>query len=564
MTFFPIIAGGGLVGYRYLENTREEQTQRLADTTLVKRETEGFVEKLKNISSAEELVNDYNVLKVVLGAFGMADQIDNKALIQKALESDLSDDDSLANRMPDGRFQTLAAAFNFGSDEKGPSLSALDSGSKVKDDLADYDNANDLLTSTRYTDQKVFENMLKDLGLEQYENSRPFLKQVMESDPADSNSFVNRLNDPNLLKLAEAFDYKAKQAELTKYDNTIYSFAENFAAEIENINSSEDLLNRPDLLQEALTLFGIESAIDRTDFLTDVLESDLDDAFSVANQQRNPAYAAFANAFAIPARAARAEEIANTPAGDTPPAPYTGLMEDMIGAVNKLSAPFEDSSEYFSNGIVLVYAEKFFGIDFGALPDDSNEASAARQSRNTVLDKLLSSDFNDPNSYVNRTVDQNKINFARAFAIPQPVEGPVYPDGFAETLLEKYHSEEFLVAVGNEVPTMRFALGFEKGLTEITSSADDNNANWYSVIASPSLTEVFTTLFGLPSNFGAIDVDQQLRVYKERAENMYGTDDLSELNSPETIDEMVTRYLMLSEVNGTAGGFGDPVLSLFA
>lgn len=65
------------------------------------------------IDSASALVNDYRSLSVALTAFGLENDIPNKAFIRKVLESDLSDPKSLANKLSDKRYKKLAEAFSF-------------------------------------------------------------------------------------------------------------------------------------------------------------------------------------------------------------------------------------------------------------------------------------------------------------------------------------------------------------------------------------------------------------------------------------------------------------------
>jgi hypothetical protein len=81
---------------------------------VVIRSTEYFKDNIATTTKAEELVKDYRLLSTALSAFGLEDDIANKAFIQKVLESDISDSSSLVNRLSDKRYLKLAQAFGFG------------------------------------------------------------------------------------------------------------------------------------------------------------------------------------------------------------------------------------------------------------------------------------------------------------------------------------------------------------------------------------------------------------------------------------------------------------------
>jgi len=284
MTFSPIITGPGIIGYRHLTETRESQQAVLAESAEVSRLTDGFVEELNSIETADQLLANRDVLTVVLGSFGLQDDIGNFGLLKRVLESDLSDSSSLANRMPDTRYLELARAFNFVG-EGGPSLAALEVSNPARDQLARFETADDLLNATSFADRNVLNDVLEQFGLEQYAANTNFLKRVLESDPDEVGSFTNRLLDQGLIEFSRAFNNVEKEAERAKYDNTIYRFAELFEDEAANIKTVDDLFAKPELLDEALNLFGVSRAADRTDFLRDVLESDLDDENSFVNSR---------------------------------------------------------------------------------------------------------------------------------------------------------------------------------------------------------------------------------------------------------------------------------------
>jgi len=114
MTYQPIIPLQGFAGWKFLERTIETQQQAFNESFQVQRVTESFREKIGQITTAEELVNDRELLQVALGAFGLEADIDNKYFIQKVLEDGTLDDDALANRLSDKSYLAMSQAFGFG------------------------------------------------------------------------------------------------------------------------------------------------------------------------------------------------------------------------------------------------------------------------------------------------------------------------------------------------------------------------------------------------------------------------------------------------------------------
>ncbi|PIE08359.1 MAG: flagellar protein [Rhodobacterales bacterium] len=113
MSFQPIIPFGGVPGWKFLQATRTAQQEAFETAPALERDTTYFAENIGKIQSAEELVNDYRLLKVALGAFGLDEDLPNKAFIQKVLEEGSLNSNSFANRMVDKRYLALAEAFGF-------------------------------------------------------------------------------------------------------------------------------------------------------------------------------------------------------------------------------------------------------------------------------------------------------------------------------------------------------------------------------------------------------------------------------------------------------------------
>ncbi|WP_417628652.1 DUF1217 domain-containing protein [Pararhodobacter aggregans] len=114
MSFQPILPLDGYVGWRFLQKTLDKQQAAANAAPQLQRDEAHFREKIASITSAEDLVKDRQLLSVALTAFGLQDDLPNRAYIQKVLESPAKEEGSFINRLADRRYKQLNAAFGFG------------------------------------------------------------------------------------------------------------------------------------------------------------------------------------------------------------------------------------------------------------------------------------------------------------------------------------------------------------------------------------------------------------------------------------------------------------------
>jgi len=114
MSFQPILPLDGYVGWRFLQKTLDRQQAAASAASQQQRDEAYFREKIASITSAEALVADRRLLSVALTAFGLQDDLPNRAYIQKVLESPAKEEGSFVSRLADRRYKQLTAAFGFG------------------------------------------------------------------------------------------------------------------------------------------------------------------------------------------------------------------------------------------------------------------------------------------------------------------------------------------------------------------------------------------------------------------------------------------------------------------
>ncbi|WP_299818214.1 DUF1217 domain-containing protein [uncultured Jannaschia sp.] len=131
MTFQPFVPTGGLAGWRFLQTTMEVQKTAHGKSAVIQRDLDYFRENIGKINTPEELVKDYRLLSVALGAFGLDEDINSRHLIKTVLAEGVDDPKSLANKMSDKRYRDLSRAFGFG-DFASPSSKMPDFADKIE------------------------------------------------------------------------------------------------------------------------------------------------------------------------------------------------------------------------------------------------------------------------------------------------------------------------------------------------------------------------------------------------------------------------------------------------
>ncbi|MBL1406407.1 MAG: DUF1217 domain-containing protein [Rhizobiales bacterium] len=87
--------------------------ERIQSKPQVSREVEYYKENITSIKSIDALIDDDRIFATVMEAYGLEEMTYAKGFVRKLLEGGIDDEDSMANRLTDPRYQELAEDFNF-------------------------------------------------------------------------------------------------------------------------------------------------------------------------------------------------------------------------------------------------------------------------------------------------------------------------------------------------------------------------------------------------------------------------------------------------------------------
>lgn len=169
------------------------------------------------------------------------------------------------------------------------------------------------------------------------------------------------------------------------------------------------------------------------------------------------------------------------------------------------------------------------------------------------IQKILNDGTFDTDALANRLTDKRYLEFTKAFGFGDFDTPNTKLSDFPDKIISAYKTQQFEVAVGVQDENMRLAMGLGREMDELLDRDMSENGKWFSIMGMLPVRKVFETALGLPSSFGALDLDLQLKTFKEKAEKVFGSDEVSQFSDPEKQEHLVRLFLVQSDIrNGSA------------
>lgn len=217
----------------------------------------------------------------------------------------------------------------------------------------------------------------------------------------------------------------------------------------------------------------------------------------------------------------------------TPVRTNTDHFAEIIGTI-------QSAGELVSDRRLLSVALGAFGLD-----DDINNTFFIR--------KVLEEGTLSEDAFANRLADKRYFAMADAFGFHLQPPNTALSD-FASNIIRKYQTRQFEVAVGQQDKNLRLALGIARDLDDLAARGLQRDTAWYSIMGNPPVRNVFERAFGLPAQFAAIDIDQQLNEFREKSASIFGTDNPADFASPTLREKLISKFLLRANLAETAAG----------
>lgn len=176
---------------------------------------------------------------------------------------------------------------------------------------------------------------------------------------------------------------------------------------------------------------------------------------------------------------------------------------------------------------------------FGLSGDIDNKA---------FLRKVLTDGTLKANALSNRLADKQYQKLSAAFGFGDFTTPSTQLSDFPDKILSAYKDRQFETAVGEQDDDLRLALNATRELPSLASKTTSSvDAKWFTIMGNTPLRKVFETALGLPSNMAALDIDQQLGIFKEKAEAQFGSADPAQFSNSATTESLIRRFLVRSQ-----------------
>lgn len=228
---------------------------------------------------------------------------------------------------------------------------------------------------------------------------------------------------------------------------------------------------------------------------------------------------------------------------------YDAQVENFnAGTLQKRNAEyFAENIKKVGSAAELVKDHRLLSVALGAfgLQDDL--------ANKYFIQRILEDGTESDDALANRLVDQRYRDLSDAFGFgPGAVRATSNSEKMAG-ILAMSRVQAFEVAVGEQDESMRIALTAERELQSLAVGTESDDAKWFSLMAMPPLRKMLETALGLPSSFGRIDIDQQMKVFREKTGSVTGRTVVAQFADQDIREKMIRLFLVRSQISETSG-----------
>lgn len=200
-----------------------------------------------------------------------------------------------------------------------------------------------------------------------------------------------------------------------------------------------------------------------------------------------------------------------------------------------------NAAEFVSDRRLMTVALGAFGLE-----DDINNRF--------FIQKVLEEGTTSDDALANKLADNRYGELSKVFGFGPQELHQVSESGFADDIISKFEATSFEIATGGQSGAMRIALYAERHLPELAASDMSVDAKWFTIMGDPPMREVFEKALNLPSSIGQIDIDQQLRVFKDRADRVFGSNDPAQFRTDKAQQDLITKFIIRDELSNSGSG----------
>ncbi len=400
-------------------------------------------------------------------------------------------------------------------------------------------------------------------------------------------SFLQRTYDSQIRTFSEA----PQQSRIAEY------FAEN----ITNVQTARELVSDRRLLEVALGAFGLQDDIENRFFVQKMLEEGSVNDDALANRFSDRRYSEFVESFGfgpgettpvgtqaftdrlISKYFANSFEVAAGQQDDSmrvalyaqrtlaelaSPAvkPPERVAAELVSAsIDEYVVTITDDTQYFESNIssvltvedllsdqrLLKFSLEAFGLgeDYDEIVNFEPTVETPENETLKKIESVLSQGSIADIALANQLKNPAYAEFARAFGFGIAEDRQTTRTSFPDVVIDRYIQQNFSVPEDAGFTGQLIISERKFDLEPFPLNDMSNDAKWFTILGEPPLRALFEKAFNLPSEFGQVDIEQQLSVFKERARAAFGDDNVNRFSDSAVIEDLIQRYLTRSQID---------------
>ena len=346
---------------------------------------------------------------------------------------------------------------------------------------------------------------------------------------------------------------QAQQLAALSTSADVKRMTETFEARIGSIDSAEDLFDDRTLREVTLTAFGMQDDLQNRTFIVNVLNSNLDDPTSLANQLADKRYLALAETFGF---------------GRSGPLPSDdGGIGDQI--VNSLVSQLKsEEAKARANATRLDNAMTALAdlmANAGLTDDERWLAAMADPDLGRVLDTV----FDLPDNYafipeadrlaalraesqrllgVSEIADFDAPGVFGAFNLSEAYRDAVATGwsldrSFAQSSVRAILDKPLALVTGQVDAVDLLADGLAAALKDLAAQPRmSDDARWTEVLRNGAIRRALSTMLDLSSNFNSSNTADQIEALRSQFETHFGVTEIRDLARPQVMEQVLTQF----------------------
>ncbi|MEL6582737.1 MAG: DUF1217 domain-containing protein [Pseudomonadota bacterium] len=225
------------------------------------------------------------------------------------------------------------------------------------------------------------------------------------------------------------------------------------------------------------------------------------------------------------------------------------------GEVARLADAFREKIVTITSAADLVADRSLLAVALGAF--GLEEELGKRAFLRKVLEEGSGSE-----SFSARLADSRFQEFSAAFGFGDLTGPRIVTSTAANEVADRFVTQRFEAAIGENDPALRLALNFRREAAEIANSATADVAGWYQFLGQAPLRSVLEGAFGLSSSFSQLDLDRQITILSERTQALTGSGNPSTFQDPANVELLLERFMALESSTSAGSSVTSPALTL--